>query len=154
MREGWATWMAGGTAGGPSDHRCRLLARVVQEVEGSPVYLGTSTRVAGAIDSLVWRDKEFINRSTSSSFSSFSSSVVASGNFAICSFCDCCFCHLFICICTGVSCELYPPPSWDHGRQLQSALTLSGWGECWNPTEVTLPSLVSSPPRPAGAAMG
>ena len=32
-----------------------------QEVEGSHVYLSTSSRVAGAIDSLVWKDKEFIN---------------------------------------------------------------------------------------------
>ena len=32
-----------------------------QEVEGSHVYLSTSSRVAGAIDSLVWREKEFIN---------------------------------------------------------------------------------------------
>jgi len=60
--------------------------RSPQEVEGSHVYLSTSSRVGGAIDSLVWRDKEFIN-------------------------------------------------GWDHGRQLQCAITVNSWGECWNPTE-------------------
>ena len=41
----------------------KALPRLVnhQEVEGSHVYLSTSSRVAGAIDSFVWRDKEFIN---------------------------------------------------------------------------------------------
>ena len=32
------------------------------QVGGSRVYLGTSERVAGAVDSLVWGDKEFLNR--------------------------------------------------------------------------------------------
>ena len=41
----------------------KALPRLVyhQEGEGSHVYLSTSSRVAGAIDSLVWKDKEFIN---------------------------------------------------------------------------------------------
>merc|ERR550534_1594289 len=39
----------------------RWTIRSPEEVEGSYVYLSTSSRVAGAIDSLVWRDKEFIN---------------------------------------------------------------------------------------------
>ena len=25
--------------------------------------------------------------------------------------------------------------NWDHGRQLQSAITVQNYGECWNPTE-------------------
>ena len=55
-------------------------------VTGSPIYLSSSERTAGAIDSLVWRDREFLN-------------------------------------------------SWDHGRQLQMAITVQDHGECWNPTE-------------------
>ena len=55
-------------------------------VSGSPIYLSSSSRTAGAIDSLVWRDREFLN-------------------------------------------------SWDHGRQLQMAITVQNHGECWNPTE-------------------
>ena len=55
-------------------------------VSGSPIYLSSSSRTAGAIDSLVWRDREFLN-------------------------------------------------SYDHGRQLQMAITVQNHGECWNPTE-------------------
>ena len=55
-------------------------------VSGSAIYLSSSERTAGAIDSLVWRDREFLN-------------------------------------------------SWDHGRQLQMAITVQNHGECWNPTE-------------------
>lgn len=48
--------------------------------------IGASARTAGAIDSLYWNGREFIN-------------------------------------------------SYDHGRQLQVALSVNGWGECYNPTE-------------------
>lgn len=62
-------------------------AWVVQsEYGGSPVLLWTNTRVAGAIDGLVWRGMQFID-------------------------------------------------SYDHGRQLQSALHMNGNGECYNPTQ-------------------
>ena len=30
-------------------------------VSGSPIYLSSSSRTAGAIDSLVWKDREFLN---------------------------------------------------------------------------------------------
>ena len=53
---------------------------------GRPIYISCSERTAGAVDSLVWKDKEFLN-------------------------------------------------SWDHGRQLQMAITVQNHGECWNPTE-------------------
>ena len=56
------------------------------KVGDSYVYASCSERTAGAVDSLVWNDKEFIN-------------------------------------------------NWDHGRQLQVALTVQDYGECWNPTE-------------------
>jgi hypothetical protein len=50
------------------------------------ITVGASLRTAGAIDSLYWNGREFIN-------------------------------------------------SFDHGRQLQVALSANGWGECYNPTE-------------------
>ena len=53
---------------------------------GHPVYISCSERTAGAVDSLTWKDKEFLN-------------------------------------------------SYDHGRQLQMAMTVQNHGECWNPTE-------------------
>lgn len=52
------------------------------------LFLSASSRTAGAVDSLVWNEKEFIN-------------------------------------------------AWDHGRELQYAVT-TGDGECFNPTEVCL----------------
>ena len=39
----------------------RWTIRSNSRVDGYYVYVGTSERTAGAIDSLVWRDKEFIN---------------------------------------------------------------------------------------------
>ena len=39
----------------------RWTIRSNSRVDGYYVYAGTSERTAGAIDSLVWRDKEFIN---------------------------------------------------------------------------------------------
>ncbi len=59
---------------------------VQSEHSGSPVWLWTNTRVAGAIDGLMWRGVQFID-------------------------------------------------SYDHGRQLQSALHMDGHGECYNPTQ-------------------
>lgn len=53
---------------------------------GSEIVVGTSSRVAGAIDSLTWNGREFVN-------------------------------------------------SFDHGRELQSASSFDGYGECYNPTE-------------------
>lgn len=53
---------------------------------GQNITIGTSSQFAGAIDSVVWAGKEFINRD-------------------------------------------------DHGRQLQSASSYDGFGECLNPTE-------------------
>jgi len=50
------------------------------------LFLSCSKRTGGAVDSLVWNKKEFIN-------------------------------------------------NWDHGRQLQIAMTVQNYGECWNPTE-------------------
>lgn len=50
------------------------------------IAISASDRTAGAIDSLVWNGREFVN-------------------------------------------------SWDHGRQIQLALSINGWGECYNPTE-------------------
>jgi len=55
-------------------------------MHGSRLTIRTSQRNAGAIDSLTWRGKEFIN-------------------------------------------------TWDHGRELQSASSYDGYGECLNPTE-------------------
>ncbi len=54
------------------------------------LFLGTSSRMSGGIDSVVWGSKEFIN-------------------------------------------------AWDHGRELQLAVT-SLYGECFNPTEVITPA--------------
>lgn len=48
--------------------------------------VSASDRTAGAIDSIEWNGREFVN-------------------------------------------------SWDHGRQVQLALSINGWGECYNPTE-------------------
>lgn len=53
---------------------------------GQNITIGTSSQFAGAIDSVIWAGKEFINRD-------------------------------------------------DHGRQLQSASSYDGFGECLNPTE-------------------
>ena len=55
-------------------------------MNGATVTIRTSARTAGAIDSITWRGKEFIN-------------------------------------------------SRDHGRELQSASSFDGYGECLNPTE-------------------
>ena len=55
-------------------------------MHGATLTIRTSARTAGAIDSLTWRGKEFIN-------------------------------------------------SFDHGRELQSASSFDGYGECLNPTE-------------------
>jgi PKD repeat protein len=52
----------------------------------STITITTTQRLAGAIGSLTWNGKEFIN-------------------------------------------------SYDHGRELQSATSFNGWGECFNPTE-------------------
>jgi len=52
----------------------------------SSIVISTTQRLAGAIGSLTWNGKEFIN-------------------------------------------------SYDHGRELQSATSFNGWGECFNPTE-------------------
>lgn len=59
---------------------------IQSEYAGSPVWLWTNTRVAGAIDGLQWRGTQFID-------------------------------------------------SHDHGRQLQSAVSFDGLGECLNPTQ-------------------
>jgi hypothetical protein len=56
------------------------------KVNGSTLTLRTSARMAGAIDSITWHGKEFIN-------------------------------------------------AHDHGRELQSASSFDGYGECLNPTE-------------------
>ena len=64
----------------------RWTVRSSNKVDGSYVYVSCSKRQGGAVDSLVWKDKEFIN-------------------------------------------------NWDHGRQLQMAMSVEGYGECWNPTE-------------------
>jgi hypothetical protein len=56
------------------------------KVNGAPLTIRTSTRTAGAIDSITWRGKQFIN-------------------------------------------------AHDHGRELQSASSYDGYGECLNPTE-------------------
>lgn len=56
------------------------------KANGSILTLRTSARMAGAIDSITWRGKEFIN-------------------------------------------------AYDHGRELQSASSFDGYGECLNPTE-------------------
>ena len=64
----------------------RWTIRSSEKVDDSYIFLSCSERTGGAVDSLVWKDKEFIN-------------------------------------------------NWDHGRQLQSAMTVQNYGECWNPTE-------------------
>jgi hypothetical protein len=78
---GW--WLAAfavvAYAGGPD-------LSISGKVNGSRLTIRTSARTAGAIDSIVWRDKEFIN-------------------------------------------------AHDHGRELQSASSYDGYGECLNPTE-------------------
>jgi hypothetical protein len=56
------------------------------KMNGATLTIRTSARTAGAIDSITWRGKEFIN-------------------------------------------------SFDHGRELQSASSFDGYGECLNPTE-------------------
>src|ERR1017187_10554437 len=56
------------------------------KVNGSALTLRTSARMAGAIDSITWGGKQFIN-------------------------------------------------AYDHGRELQSASSFDGYGECLNPTE-------------------
>ncbi|MEK7164295.1 MAG: carbohydrate-binding domain-containing protein, partial [Patescibacteria group bacterium] len=52
----------------------------------SPITVKTSSKMAGAITSLTWKGKEFVN-------------------------------------------------SFDHGRELQTAVAFDNWGECYNPTE-------------------
>ena len=64
----------------------RWTVRSSGKVADSHVYVSCSKRQGGAVDSLVWKDKEFIN-------------------------------------------------NYDHGRQLQMAMSIEGYGECWNPTE-------------------
>jgi len=64
----------------------RWTVRSINKVRDSHVFLSCSKRTGGAVDSLVWNQKEFIN-------------------------------------------------NWDHGRQLQTAMTVQNYGECWNPTE-------------------
>jgi hypothetical protein len=56
------------------------------QVHGATLTIRTSARTAGAIDSITWRGKQFIN-------------------------------------------------AFDHGRELQSASSFDGYGECLNPTE-------------------
>ncbi len=56
------------------------------DVLGEPLILTASQRTSGALSSLRWRGREFLN-------------------------------------------------AFDHGRELQSALSFDGWGECYNPTE-------------------
>lgn len=60
--------------------------QITGSVFGQSITIGTSDQFAGAIDSVIWGGKEFINRD-------------------------------------------------DHGRQLQSASSYDGFGECLNPTE-------------------
>jgi hypothetical protein len=57
-----------------------------RKVLGSPMRVTVSPRTAGAVASITWRGREFLN-------------------------------------------------AFDHGRELQSALSLDGLGECYNPTE-------------------
>jgi hypothetical protein len=57
-----------------------------RKVLGSPLRVTVSPRTAGAVSSITWRGKEFLN-------------------------------------------------AFDHGRELQSALSFDGLGECYNPTE-------------------
>ncbi|MEA1834548.1 hypothetical protein U8607_20855 [Methylobacterium durans] len=64
---------------------------LTQPFAGSEIVLSASTRTAGAIDSLAWNGREFLNR-------------------------------------------------FDHGRELQSAASFDGYGECFNPTEDRDPS--------------
>jgi len=59
---------------------------LTRDVLGSPLRLTASRRTAGAVSSIAWRGREFLN-------------------------------------------------SFDHGRELQSALSFDGLGECYNPTE-------------------
>ena len=83
INHGLAEGRVGGIVGGGYG---RWTIRSDEKVDCSYIYLSTSERMAGAIDSLVWKDKEFIN-------------------------------------------------NFDHGRQLQVALSLRDYGECWNPNE-------------------
>ena len=82
MAEGRVGYAEGGGYG-------RWTVRSRGQFMDSYVYLSCSERTGGAVDSLVWNKKEFIN-------------------------------------------------NWDHGRQLQSAITVQNYGECWNPTEAIL----------------
>src|SRR5918992_2143889 len=61
-------------------------ASISSSFGGSDIVITATGRVAGAIHSLRWRGKEFVN-------------------------------------------------SYDHGRQIQSASSFDGLGECYNPTE-------------------
>jgi hypothetical protein len=61
-------------------------ASISANVFGSPLVISTSGRFAGAINSLTWNGKQFLNSN-------------------------------------------------DHGREMQSASSFDGLGECWNPTE-------------------
>merc|ERR1712179_22601 len=79
IEEGRIGYLEGGGQG-------RWTVRSKSKVRGSNVFLSCSKRTGGAVDSLVWNNKEFIN-------------------------------------------------NWDHGRQLQTAMTVQNYGECWNPTE-------------------
>ena len=79
LGEGRVGYIEGGGYG-------RWTVRSSGKVSDSYVFISCSERTAGAVDSLVWNDKEFIN-------------------------------------------------NWDHGRQLQTAMTVQDYGECWNPTE-------------------
>ena len=79
LEEGRVGYIEGGGYG-------RWTIRSSRKVNHSYMYMSCSQRTGGAVDSLVWNNKEFIN-------------------------------------------------NWDHGRQLQSAMTVQDYGECWNPTE-------------------
>ena len=61
-------------------------AEIRQAFRGSDIVVGTSSRTAGAIDTVTWAGHEFVN-------------------------------------------------AFDHGRELQSAASFDGYGECLNPTE-------------------
>jgi len=71
---------------GPAIAASRPDLSISAKVNGSALTIRTSARTAGAIDSITWRGKEFIN-------------------------------------------------AFDHGRELQSASSFDGYGECLNPTE-------------------
>jgi hypothetical protein len=74
-------WLAYGLVAAP-----RPDLSISAKVNGATLTIRTSARMAGAIDSIAWRGKEFIN-------------------------------------------------AFDHGRELQSASSFDGYGECLNPTE-------------------